>query len=527
MGLLNFIAPQYAKKKELENALHQARLGVIKNYSYGGASYRRNDMKGFESTDTDPDGDIGDNLQALRARSRQLFMEAPLATGALKTIRTNVVGSGLKLNSAIDYDFLGLTNDQANDWEKNTEREFRLWSDSVNCDAMRRMNFGQLQGLALMSALMNGDSFAGLPRKQRVGTPYQTTVQLIEGDRIRDPEGQTSGANIYNGIEVDETGEAIAVHIHTQHENATTGGTNKSQRVELFGKLTGAPNILMIAQDWERIGQRRATPLLSPVIVILKQLSRYTDAELAATLVSSMFTAFIKTEQPQRDLPGMSMVPAEERITRDDEAIELSRGGMVALDPGQDIVTANPTRDTGAFDGFVQALTRQVGAALEIPNELLLKHFTSSYSASRGALLEFWKMADMRRQVLASSFCQPIYQEWLSEAVAIGRIKAPGFFNDPAIKAAWCGAEWIGPKQGSLNPLQEMNAHKVAVDNNFTTIERVISETTGMISEDVLSVRKRELDTQKRDGTLRKPSDYELDAPVTETKGVDDELATD
>lgn len=519
MGLLNLIAPEYAKKRELEKALHSAKLDVIKNYAYGGASYRRNDMKGFSVTDTDPDGDIGDNLTTLRARSRELFMNSPLATGALKTIRTNVVGSGLKLNAAIDYEFLGLTNEQANEWEKNTEREFRLWSDSVNCDASRQKNFGQLQQLALLSALMNGDSFALMPHKKRAGSPYSITVQLVEGDRVRDPQ-VSNGKNIYNGVELDETGEAVAFYIHSQHENSTTIGKDNVTRVEIFGKETGAPNVLQITQDWERIGQRRGTPLLSPVIVVLKQLSRYTEAELAATLVSSMFTAFIKTERPQQDLPGLSMTPDGERVSDYDEAIELSRGGVVALDPGQDIATANPTRDTGAFDGFIQALTRQIGAALEIPNELLLKHFTASYSASRGALLEFWKMADMRRQVLAGSFCQPIYQEWLAEAVAIGRIKAPGFFSDPAIKAAWCGAEWIGPKQGSLNPLQEMNAHKVAVENNFTTIERVIAETSGMSAEDVLSVRKREMDQLKKDGTLKNPSDYELE-------GVVDEVVTD
>lgn len=522
MGLLDYIAPKLSakiKQQELYDAVHQAKLGAardIKNYAFGGASFRRNDMKGFEVTNTDPDGDIGDNLPILRARCRQLFMEAPLATGALKTIRTNVVGSGLKLNSAIDYEFLKLTNDQADEWEKNTEREFRLWSESVNCDAMRRMNFGQLQSLALISALMNGDSFATMPRKKRIGTPYQTTVQLIEGDRVRDPDA-VQGKNIHSGIEVDATGEAVAIHVHSQHENSTTGERDTVVRIPIFGDLTGSPIILQIIQDCERIGQRRGTPLLAPVIVILKQLQRYTEAELAATLVSSMFTAFVTTPSPQADLQGLNMVHDGERVTKFDEGIELTRGGVVALEEGQSVVTANPTRDTGAFDGFVQALIRQMGAATEIPHEVLIKHFTSSYSASRGALLEFWKMADMRRSSFAASFCQPIYQEWLAEAVALGRIQAPGFFEDEAIRAAWCGAEWFGPKQGHLNPLQEMNAHKVAVENNFTTIERVVAETNGMDSGDILSVRKREMDQQKRDGILKNPSDYEIEGVLDES----------
>ena len=31
---------------------------------------------------------------------------------------------------------------------------------------------------------------------------------------------------------------------------------------------------------------------------------------------------------------------------------------------------------------------------------------------------------------------------------------APGFFSDPVLRAAYLGAEWIGPSQGQLDPDQ-------------------------------------------------------------------------
>ena len=74
-------------------------------------------------------------------------------------------------------------------------------------------------------------------------------------------------------------------------------------------------------------------------------------------------------------------------------------------------------------------------AALEIPADLLLKKFNASYSASRAALLEAWKAFKMRREWLADDFCRPLYEVWMSEAVARGRIYAPGFFTNPAIHA--------------------------------------------------------------------------------------------
>lgn len=105
-------------------------------------------------------------------------------------------------------------------------------------------------------------------------------------------------------------------------------------------------------------------------------------------------------------------------------------------------------------DGFVTSICRQIGAALEIPYELLLKNFTSSYSASRGALLEAWKMFKMRRDWLSNGFCQPIYEEFLAEGIAKGRIYAPGFFADPMARKAYCGAEWNGPSQGQIRSFE-------------------------------------------------------------------------
>ena len=55
-------------------------------------------------------------------------------------------------------------------------------------------------------------------------------------------------------------------------------------------------------------------------------------------------------------------------------------------------------------------------------------------------------------------FCQPIYKEWLVEAIAKGRISAPGFFSDPVIQDAWSGSVWTGPGQGQLDPLRDAKA---------------------------------------------------------------------
>jgi lambda family phage portal protein len=234
-----------------------------------------------------------------------------------------------------------------------------------------------------------------------------------------------------------------------------------------------------------------------------------------AAVVSGMFTVFVKSNSPQTPL-GQMFDPAA-KVDPDPNAYELGNGAIVGLDDGEEVQIANPGRPNSAFDGFVIAICRQIGAALEIPYELLVKNFTASYSASRASLLEAWKMFRMRREWLIGNFCQPIYEEWLTEAVLKGRVQAPGFFDDPAIRAAWCGADWYGDAQGQLDPLKEANAAKVRVEEGFSTREREAAELTGMKYETIHAVRKREEEMRKADGLTNnsKPPD-QADLPTVE-----------
>ncbi|WP_106494898.1 phage portal protein [Lentibacillus sp. Marseille-P4043] len=467
---ISFVSPNRAlKRMESRNKIN------LLNQGYGdhGASTRKKSMLGWFARSGSVLEDIERNIPKLRERSRDLYMGAPLATGALKTIRTNVVGSGLKLNSQIDYEYLGMTLEEADAWETKVEREFNLWADSVHCDAQRMNNFYELQQLAFLGQLMSGDSFALLPVIPRPNLPYDIRVQIIEADRVCTPDKKMFNPNnkIINGVEVNYRGEIVAYHIAQHHPNSISMKRNEWSRVRKFGANTGRPNIIHLMES-ERPEQRRGVPILAPVIESLKQLARYSEAELMAAVVSGMYTVFIKSENPQNEQPGQYFDDYDDQIEEDDTNYELGNGSIVALGENESIQDSNPGRPNQAFDGFVTAICRQIGSALEVPYELLLKHFTASYSASRAALLEAWKMFRMRRSWLSSDFCQPIYEEFLAEAVAKGRIDAPGFFTDPVARKAYCMAEWNGPSQGQIDPLKEVKAAAQRVNEGFSTRTR-------------------------------------------------------
>lgn len=444
-------------------------------------------MKGFNAPSGSPREDIDFHNYTLRQRARMLYMAAPIATSAIKTNRTNVVGVGLRLKSRIDRDVLGLSPEQAEAWQKSTEREFSLWAENKRaCDATGMNNFYGLQQLALISWLLSGDCIGVLKQyKVDLLLPYSLRVHLIESDRIATPgnygtgtsviyttgKNPETGNTIYDGVEVDNNGAVVAYHVRSSYPFEVGAPTTKWARVLAYQEHTGLPNVVHVV-ECERPDQYRGVSYLAQVIEPLLQLRRYTESELMAAVIESFFTAFIKTEAPTDENPFNQVEPDPPGEPSGPNEYSMGPGQVNVMEPGEDVVFADPKRPAGGFDAFVTAICSQIGAALEIPADLLLKKFNASYSASRAALLEAWKAFKMRREWLADDFCRPIYEVWMSEAVARGRIYAPGFFDNPVIHAAYLGSEWLGPSQGQLDPTKEITAEILACSEGFSTHEQ-------------------------------------------------------
>lgn len=459
---------------------------VNKGYGDAGASWHKKATKGFNAMSGSPRDDIDANNRTLRQRARMLYMAAPIATSAIKTNRTNVVGVGLQLKSRIDREILGMDQDVADAWQAKTEREFALWAKRKRaCDATGVNDFAAMQQLALASWLVSGDVFAVV--KQYDPTPlmpYSLRIHLIEADRIATPASggifspmlastgkAANGNTIYDGVEVNADGMIEAYHIRSNYPLELGTASTKWTRVQAYGDRTGLPNILHI-MDSERPDQYRGVSYLAQVIEPLLQLRRYTESELTAAVVESFFTAFIKTETNPGENPFNEVGSSLPDVSDDPNEYEMGPGQINIMQPGEDVTFADPKRPSSGFDAFVRSVSEQIGAALEIPADLLLKAFDASYSASRAALLEAWKAFKMRREWFVTDFCVPIYEIWMAEAVARGRINAPGFFVDPALRAAYLGAEWIGPSQGQLDPVKEITAEILAVGEGFSTREQ-------------------------------------------------------
>lgn len=515
--MLFLFSPEAANKEyrkrmgTTEEKQKASRQSGAPRMSYGnhGASQTLNSMVGWIVNGGAAEDDIDEYGSTLRKRSRDLFAGGGLARSGPVTLTTSVVGWGIQPKPKLDGDFLGMSEEVREETERTILREFKLWADNHFCDAERQKNFYELQQLAFLSMLMSGDVFALFGMKPNKRTPYQLTVRLLEADRISTPDSSgdsqitnlDGGGRIVDGVEINQNGEVVKYHVASQHP--LSGNTSDDivwEPIDAYGE-SGYPNILHIMVS-ERPEQRRGIPFVSAEIELLKQLDRYLKSELTANLVASMFSVFLESNEDDGVAGLEDVVNESDRVTDDEYHYELGPGVVLDLPYGKKVHEVNPTRNNSTFDKYVAAMETVIGSSMEIPKEVLIKKYESNYTAARAALLDFWRTVRVYRTRFNASFNQPIYEQFLAEAVAIGRIDAPGFFDDPAIRQAWCGCSWMGASMGHVDPLKEVNAAAMRIAQNITTQEQEASEYNGNDWSANVRQRRRELEALKEFGGL-------------------------
>lgn len=469
------VAPRYALNRM------RARIAFEAASGFDAARRERPALRNMTVRSQSPDADALPGLDNQRAASRALMMNAPLAAGAIHTVVTNVVGTGLRVSARADRATLatvaGVQPDQVAAFEARAEAEWRLFCRAEHADIAGQSDFDSLQELAFRSVLLNGDCFA-LPVAGR-GGPFDFAVQLIEADRVSNPNHRADHEGLAGGVEFDSAGAPMAYHI-ARIDRVTS--ISRDWRRYTARDAGGSPRVLHLIHR-QRIGQTRGVPYLSPVVTALQAIDRYTEAEITAAVLNACIAIIGESEAGQAPMKEEAVAAgtgstATTGLRRADIQYEpgMTLEGFM---PGEAIRSFAAERPNQGFDPFVQAILRQVGVALELPFELLVKHFTASYSAARAALLQAWGFFRMRRAWLAKSFCQPVYELAITNAVVRGRIEAPGFLDDPIIRAAWLGTRWTGPSAGQIDPLKEVNAAEKRLALKLSTRTRETAELTG------------------------------------------------
>lgn len=514
-NLLDRAISYFAPKAGAERMVARTSIAATSSLFGGGSGYRggrgdRGKRRGWFARARSANADTLPGSERLRATQRDAVMNAPIATAAINRMVTFVVGSGLMALPAIDGEALGLKPEEVEAWHRRIATDYDAYMASKDVDAERKSTGYGLQAVSYRGAITSGDMLAMrvMPTDQP-GRVTETAWKLIEADRLRNPPTVVDGGiyaptgnMVAGGVEVDGYGAPVAYHVLRQHPGdllIRPGYNLVPERIEAWDRKLQLPRVIHLFKR-ERPEQVRGVGLLATIIEPLKTVSDASDAELYATVMSAMIAVVYKSKgaspMPMPDFgdegeEGLAGGSGEGGVAPPEPPNDyrFESGSVLEIDSDADVEIKSPGRPNSAFEPFFHAIVRQIGAAIGIPEGVLMLMFNSSYTASKAELEVFYLQVRAERAWLEGDIAVWQYVCWLAEKIARGDYDMPGFFSDLRQRAAWAGVGWRGDGKITLNPLQEAKGYEIQEAHAWKTGEEITAELTGGSHRE--NIRKR------------------------------------
>lgn len=410
------------------------------------------------------------------------------ATSSLSAITQNAIGTGLMPKAAIPADILGIPLEEASRVGREMEWAFTRWMESADVTGL--CHFFDLQLLGLRGMLARGELLhlaVMLPEPERAsqGRLFSLAIQTLRPERLRTPQDLTTDPAIRDGIRFSEAGRPEIYYI----ANPPASGLDAFASTETL--LSSDFAALPLCRDNRRLvfhlflkmveEQTRGFSMFAPGISLFRNLTDSLQYELFAQVMAASFPIFIATEPNGAQPLGMEEDSKGERFH------EIRPGGVYYGSDNEKPVALESRRPSANFSNFVEIILRAIAASQGIPYESLAKDYSrTNYSSARAALNEAWKLYSFYRSWFGRSYCQPIWQMVIEEAILRGYVRMPE--NAPEFSACpelWCNASWIGPSKGFVDPVKEIQAVILALQNGLMTWSEAWAERGGDFDEAV------------------------------------------
>jgi lambda family phage portal protein len=444
--------------------------------NYAGAATNRL-TSDWVSQGTSADSEVKNSLRALRNRARSLVRDSDFAKSALRAVKNNVIGQGIKHQAQVRMVRGGRLDERLNGL---VEHEWKKWGKAKNCHAGGMLSWSDIQRLCLNSMIESGEVFVRFVYQQFGDSKVPLGLEILEADFLDDDYTgvESNGNRVRMGVEIDEWGRPVAYHFLTFHP----GDYQFS-----YGNIAQKRRIRVPAEDIihlytaERPGQTRGITAFASAIMRLNNLKGYEEAEIIAARASSAMMGFVRT--PDQEL-------FEDGTFDDQSVLDFAPGSIRRLAPGEEMQFFSPSRPDDAFTPFVAQMLRAVASGVGCSYTQVSSDFSqSNYSSSRLELLETRAHYKTLQQYMIETLCQRVYEKWMDMAVMSGALRLPGFDIDPD---RYYESKWIAPAAQFVDPQKEAEAYKSLVRSGIMTLSQVISLHGGDF-EELMRQRQHEL----------------------------------
>lgn len=419
-------------------------------------------------------------FEAMRDGARDRERNDPHVKAILKVLRDHIVGTGIIPQSRPDRRLVKLTDEQARQWSADCESFFA--EEVPHLDVTGELDFYDQQGQVFERVFVDGDFFVQRTKFKSPKRSISTTFELIEGDRICDPYGVSreqigDDVTIRAGVQLGRRHQAIAYWVALEHPDDHYDGISTSKkkiqdrvnyrRVRAF-EPNGQWNMLRLFRP-ERRQQTRGISHLGNCLPYLKILDDYLEAELDGKRAESCI-AYARERTLDGAIPGVGKYEPNDV----DELEDVYPGKIYDLAPGEKIHLMDPSRPGNTFDMFVKRILLAAGASIRVPYLFLsMDYENTSFTSSRAAGQDFWRHCQGWHKWLSHSYCQPVWDLVIREAVWRGRLRPPVPFDGN--EYALTRVEWMPQKRDYIEPQKDATADQIALQTGAKTLKEILA----------------------------------------------------
>lgn len=416
----------------------------------------------------------------LRERARDLERNADIAEAIVGAFERNVVGIGMQVQAK------PLKKDGTEDKElaRKMEDIFYDWSDKENCDVAGELCFEEMQEMIVRRKIVDGGILAVMSDNPYSKQGIQFMLQLREVDEIDGNKFSyqldSSGNRIINGIEVNKYNKPVAYWL----KNVTPDGLQlgESQKV--------SANRVLYIRKKKRPSQIREVSKLASTADRIRDVNEYSEAVSIKERVLACLSVFIKKTIPGGGV-GRGNTPTNQKDGSTGYGTKTLAPGMITeLQPGDDVASVNPSGQASNAKEFITSQQRLSASGQGLSYEAASRDMSQvNYSSARQGMLEDRKTYESEQEFLKRHFCRPVYREVITQAVLAGKLHIPDFFEN---KENYLYHNWIAPGMSWIDPQKEVNANKVALETNQTTLAQICSQ-NGQDWREVATQRAEEI----------------------------------
>lgn len=450
----------------------EAKVAKGAKASYSGMGFEaarmRRRLSGWHPSRASMNQLISADGEELRARSRDLVRNNPYVASALESFVASLVGTGIKPSALLENQAL----------KDDIQRLWREWTDVA--DFTGQTDFYGLQVLAARALFEAGEVFIRFRSGSNNvdGVPLQ--LQLLESEMLpynKNHMAGETGNQIINGIELDENDRRVAYWFYSVYPG------DPYYRVHPLTYVRVPADEVMHIYRPLRPGQMRGAPWITPAIVRLFNVDSFDDAALERKKLANMYAAFVTSAAPEDvfdestgDAPNnWGGIDGSGGGPADGPYPVLEPGTVQSLLPGEDIKFSDPADDGASYEPFQYRNLLAISAGMGVPYMSATgDNGKANYSSQRSSMVEFRnRLAQLQHSCMVFQMCRPIWRRWITDAVISGEADIPDFLDN---QRKYCTVKWIPPRFDWIDPLKDIQAEKLAVDNGFKARSDVIEE---------------------------------------------------